>query len=99
MFILAAHKFLKDGCALRASALTYYTLLSIVPVFAMAFGIAKGFGLQEVIRRRILEMAAQANWPEEIVLRILAFSDSMCLQARKEELSPEQVSFFSAGLL
>ncbi|OPY81732.1 MAG: hypothetical protein A4E65_01003 [Syntrophorhabdus sp. PtaU1.Bin153] len=77
MFILAAHKFFKDGCALRASALTYYTLLSIVPVFAMAFGIAKGFGLQGVIRRRIMEVAAQANWPEEIVLRILAFSDSM----------------------
>ena len=28
---------------LRASALTYYSLLSIVPVAAMAFGIAKGF--------------------------------------------------------
>ncbi|WP_038002330.1 YihY/virulence factor BrkB family protein [Syntrophorhabdus aromaticivorans] len=77
VFILAARKFLRDNCALRASALTYYTLLSIVPVFAMAFGIAKGFGLQEAIERRILEMAEQASWPEEIVLRILTFSDSM----------------------
>lgn len=82
IFILAIHKFLKDNCALRASALTYYTLLSIVPVFAMAFGIAKGFGLQEIIEKRVLEMAEQANWPEEIVLRILAFSGSMLENAK-----------------
>ncbi|OPY65730.1 MAG: ribonuclease BN/unknown domain fusion protein [Syntrophorhabdus sp. PtaU1.Bin050] len=82
IFILATHKFLRDSCALRASALTYYTLLSIVPVFAMAFGIAKGFGLQELIEKRVLEMAEQANWPEEIVLRILTFSDSMLTNAK-----------------
>ena len=32
---------------LRASALTYYSLLSIVPIAAMAFGIAKGFGFDK----------------------------------------------------
>jgi hypothetical protein len=34
----------QDKCHLRASSLTFYSLLSIVPVLAMAFGIAKGFG-------------------------------------------------------
>ncbi|HSO61299.1 MAG TPA: YhjD/YihY/BrkB family envelope integrity protein [Desulfobacterales bacterium] len=37
---LAVVEFFKDGCMLRASALTFYTLLSIVPIFAVMFGIA-----------------------------------------------------------
>ncbi len=53
--ILATREFFHDKCVLRASALTYYTLLSIVPVLALAFGIAKGFGLQETLERLIRE--------------------------------------------
>ena len=37
--------FVNDKCQLKASALTFYSLLSVVPVVALAFGIAKGFGL------------------------------------------------------
>jgi len=35
-----------DNCSWKAAALTYYSLLSIIPVFAIAFGIASGFGLE-----------------------------------------------------
>ena len=45
--IIAAKEFIDDRCPLRASALTFYSLLSIVPIVAMAFAIAKGFGLQK----------------------------------------------------
>jgi membrane protein len=82
IFILAIQGFLKDDCAMRASALTYYTLLSIVPVVAMAFGIAKGFGLQELIQKQITQVAEGANWPEDIVVKILSFSDSMLESAK-----------------
>ena len=41
VIVLAVSGFDEDMCSLRASALTYYTLLSIVPVMAMVFGIAK----------------------------------------------------------
>jgi membrane protein len=54
-FILAIRGFLDDNCMLRASALTFYTLMSIVPVFAMAFGFAKGFGYDEVLKRELIE--------------------------------------------
>jgi len=82
IFILAVQGFLKDDCAMRSSALTYYTLLSIVPVVAMAFGIAKGFGLQELIQKQITQVAEGANWPEDIVIKILSFSDSMLESAK-----------------
>jgi len=40
ILLLAIRRFYDDKCDLRASALTFYTLLSIVPVVAMAFGVA-----------------------------------------------------------
>ena len=43
---LAVRGFLDDKIQQKASALTFYSLLSVVPIFAMAFGIAKGFGLE-----------------------------------------------------
>jgi len=53
--LLAFRGFDEDKCQLRASALTYYSLLSIVPVVAMAFGIAKGFGFEKLLEKQLLE--------------------------------------------
>ncbi len=45
IILLAARGFSNDKVQLRASALTFYSLLSVVPVAAIAFAIAKGFSL------------------------------------------------------
>jgi membrane protein len=64
----------KDRCALRASALTFYSLLSVVPVMAMAFGISKGFGLEQRLEKQLyLRLSGQ----EEVVSRIIEFSRSL----------------------
>ena len=47
VLVLAYRGFKEDNILLRSSALTFYTLISIVPILAMAFGIAKGFGFEE----------------------------------------------------
>jgi len=47
ILFIAGRGSLKDKVQLRASALTFYTLLSIIPVIAIAFAIAKGFGLDQ----------------------------------------------------
>ncbi|MCU0422589.1 MAG: YihY/virulence factor BrkB family protein [Bacteroidia bacterium] len=44
--ILGVKDIIRKDLSLRASALTLYSIMSIVPVFAMVFGIAKGFGLE-----------------------------------------------------
>jgi membrane protein len=55
--ILAGRGFRDDKCQLRASALTFYSLLSIVPVVAMAFGISSGFpGLQNKLKDELRRM-------------------------------------------
>ncbi len=62
---------------MRASSLTYYSLLSIVPVLAMAFGIAKGFGLDKVIEKHLMEMAATGTFPEEVIRNVISFSQTL----------------------
>jgi membrane protein len=52
---LAASGFTKNIIQLRASALTFYSLLSIIPIVAIAFAIAKGFGLDQNLEELIIK--------------------------------------------
>ncbi|MGA1976549.1 MAG: YihY/virulence factor BrkB family protein [Bacteroidales bacterium] len=53
--ILAWRGFFNDKVQLRSSSLTLYTLMSIVPVAAIAFAIAKGFNLDQNLELIILD--------------------------------------------
>ncbi len=72
--LLAFRSFNEDQCMFRASALTFYSLLSIVPVLAMAFGIAKGFGFQEALARQLHE---SFYGQEEVIEKVTLFAHSM----------------------
>ncbi len=72
--ILSLKEFHKDKCQLRAASLTYYSLLSIVPIVAMSFGIAKGFGFKENLENRVLELFAGQ---EEVIHKVLIFSTNL----------------------
>lgn len=63
----------KDKCQLRASALTFYSLLSFVPIVAMAFGVAKGFGFEKLLEKQLYE---KLPGQEEAVERIVSFARS-----------------------
>jgi membrane protein len=53
IIVLAARGFSNDKVQLQASALTFYSLLSVIPVFAIAFAIAKGFGLDQNLEQEL----------------------------------------------
>jgi membrane protein len=72
--ILALRGFNEDKCILRASALTFFTLLSIVPVVAMAFGVAKGFGMESLLER---QLAQNFEGHEEVLERVLEYSRNL----------------------
>lgn len=74
ILVLALREFNRDKCMLHASALTFYTLLSTVPLLAMAFGIAKGFGLRDLLEKAI---RANVEGQEEAVNWIIRFSDNL----------------------
>ncbi|CAK7079255.1 YihY/virulence factor BrkB family protein [Parabacteroides sp. APC149_11_2_Y6] len=53
--ILAVRGFLSENLQTKASALTYSTLLAIVPLLAVLVGIAKGFGFQGTVRQELMD--------------------------------------------
>lgn len=53
--ILAVRGFQRENLSTRASALTYSTLLAIVPLLAVIVAIASGFGFQEILRNGLYE--------------------------------------------
>lgn len=72
--VLAFRGFKEDHVNLRASSLTFFSLLSVVPVMALAFGFAKAFGMDGN-----LESVLQKNLKgqEEVVKWIVDFANNM----------------------
>ncbi|MDD2855648.1 MAG: YihY/virulence factor BrkB family protein, partial [Desulfuromonadaceae bacterium] len=56
--------------ALRASALTYTTVLSLVPFLAIAFSVLKGLGAQNALEPLLQQLAGDS---EETISRIIAY--------------------------
>ena len=81
----------EDRCLLRASALTFYSVLSIVPIMAMLFGIAKGFGFENRISRLLME---RFEGQEEIIEKIVVFA-----QAQLENVKGGLVAGIGIALL
>ena len=52
-FIISFIEFDRNSIFEKASSLTYFSLLSIVPLLSIAFGIAKGFGLEKYLEREL----------------------------------------------
>ena len=74
VIVLAVRGFDEDKCKFRASALTYYSLLSVVPVIAMMFGIAKGFGLEKRVQTELMQ---NMQGQKEVAEKIIGFADSL----------------------
>lgn len=67
----SARGFLEDDCYSKASALTFYSLLSIVPILAVLFGIAKGFGLEHTLEFEISERFGEHR---ELIDKLIEFA-------------------------
>ena len=52
---LVLRDFGTNQCFLRAAALTYYTMLSLVPLLALTFALLKAFGVQNLLQPMIIE--------------------------------------------
>lgn len=79
VILLSIQGFIDDLCLLRSSALTLYSLLSIVPVFAMLFGVAKGFGFEQMLKDRLIE---QIPHQDTMTLQLLSFAENMLATAK-----------------
>jgi membrane protein len=58
---------------LRASALTLYTLLSVVPIVSLIFAIAKGFGIESLIQQELIH---SFQGQEEVLNWIIEYANN-----------------------
>lgn len=70
---LVVKGFIDNRCLLLASALTYTSLLSLVPLLALMFSILKGLGVQNRLEPILLEQLSAGS--EEIVSQIIGYID------------------------
>ncbi|MDZ4666059.1 MAG: YihY/virulence factor BrkB family protein [Bacteroidota bacterium] len=74
IFTLAVKGFNEDDCLTKATALTFYTLFSIVPILALIFAITKGFGYDKMLQDKLI-----ADYTEyaDILKRAFEFAGAM----------------------
>ncbi len=75
---LSVRSFMSSDIQSQACAMTYRTVLAIVPALAMLFALGRGFGLQTLIENEIYTIF---HAQREAISRMLAFVDSYLNQA------------------
>ena len=79
VFIFTAKSYGQDGIAVRSSALSLYTLMALVPLAALIFGIAKGFTFEASISTYLHEKFPNYT---EFVDYILKFAEALLERTR-----------------
>ncbi len=76
---LCITRFTQDQLPNKASALTYSTLLAIVPILAILFAIARGFGFENIVESQVV---SGFGGPSETTEYIFQFVDSYLSQTK-----------------
>ncbi len=84
IFILAIRGMQEDKILLRAPALTFYSLFSIVPAAALAFGIAQGFGLDQYLE---MQLQAALVGREEVYYWLMEITEKLLVEIQRGTLA------------
>lgn len=74
IFSLSVEGFNEDKCLTKATALTFYTLFSIVPIMALAFALAKGFGFEKTLQKQLMENYGEYS---DVLSKAFIYADSL----------------------
>jgi len=89
VIIIAIKSYGTDKTPIHASALTYFSMLSIVPVIAVGFAIAKGFGLENMLEEEIAKSLAGQR---EVSAYLLSFAKSLLSTTKGGALAVVSIS-------
>jgi membrane protein len=87
IILLAAKGFTNDKVNLRASALTFYSLLSVIPIVAIAFAISKLFGLDQQIQDLISRNFKSEQSEREVINWLLQNTKTLIENARGDYMA------------
>ena len=93
---ISSVNFLKNKCFLRASSLTYYSLMAIVPFFAFLFGIGKIFGYQKFIENELIERFQEQK---ELINELVKFANNLLVEAKGGMIAIFGVLFLSWSVI
>ncbi|OGN64688.1 MAG: hypothetical protein A3E80_00340 [Chlamydiae bacterium RIFCSPHIGHO2_12_FULL_49_9] len=98
LLTLAIKNFYLHRCNLSASSLTYYTLMSIVPLFAIAFAVAQGLGYRDPLQEGLLQ-----NFRDQkaVLVEVFSFAEKLIEESKRGLVAGVGlvVLFWSVGLL
>jgi len=77
--LLVVRNFWRDQCLLKASALAFTSILSLVPFLAILFAILAGFGLQHQLEPLVLEQLSAGS--QEVASRIIRYIDNTSMRS------------------
>ena len=93
--VIAVRTFLDDKVMTKAAALTYSTLFAIVPILALIFAIARGFGFENALNRLIDEGIVRGD-TTLVVNEPTLDTDTLCI-AYNDALSSDSISTVTAA--
>ena len=70
---------LSHGTLVRSAALTYYTIMSLVPIIAVAFAVVKGFGLADGLVNSLYGLMPQSP---EVIDYLVSFAENTLARTR-----------------
>ncbi|MBE6182027.1 MAG: YihY/virulence factor BrkB family protein [Rikenellaceae bacterium] len=79
LLFYTARGLLEHGTLIRSAALTFYTLMSLVPIVAVVFAIMKGFGLTEGLVENLYGLFPQNP---EIIDYVVGFAEKALARTR-----------------
>ncbi|MDD5706892.1 MAG: YhjD/YihY/BrkB family envelope integrity protein, partial [Kiritimatiellae bacterium] len=95
--------FRQDECQLHASALTYFSLMSLVPILALALALARVFGGENLARQKVT--AEIAAWGQQLAAGTAAAGESVFVSdftarmTRYADLIFDQIAAIGFGTL
>lgn len=79
VLIVSIRSFGEDKIAIRASGLTLYTMLALVPIVSIIFAVAKGFSIEGQLQQFLIQNFSDH---QDIVVWLMDFAESALRNAR-----------------
>lgn len=74
IILIVSKNFTENKLQVQSAGLTFYTMLSVVPLVALVFAIAKGFGIQNSLE---VQLRSSLTGHEEVADQIMTFANRM----------------------
>ncbi len=96
VLLFSTNYFKRDKCHLFTASLSYYSILSIVPILSLGLALSKGFGLENLLRKELKETFGAY---QEVFDLIYGFAQALLKFTGEEALVLASIIFLFISVL